>query len=91
MMMFTYPDQIYENAIDKVMQILGNYVWPFQDIIVRKIYEKIGSARFVVLNASLTILHKKKRLSHPIIILVVTSLQYVMNFSLSDSSSYVLY
>ena len=59
-MMFTYPDQIYENAIDKVMQILGNYVWPFQDIIVRKIYEKIGSARFVVLNASLTILHKKK-------------------------------
>ena len=59
--MFTYPDQIYENAIDKVMQILGNYVWPFQDIIVRKIYEKIGSARFVVLNASLTILHKKKK------------------------------
>ena len=90
-MMFTSPDQIYENAIDKVMQILGNYVWPFQDIIVRKIYEKIGSARFVVLNASLTILHKKKRLSHPIIILVVTSLQYVMNFSLSDSFSYVLY
>ena len=40
-MMFTYPDQIYENAIDKVMQILGNYVWPFQGIIVRKIYEKI--------------------------------------------------
>ena len=40
-MMFMYPDQIYENAIDKVMQILGNYVWPFQGIIVRKIYEKI--------------------------------------------------
>ena len=40
-MMFTYPDQIYENAIDKVMQILGNYVRPFQGIIVRKIYEKI--------------------------------------------------
>ena len=59
-MMFTYPDQIYENAIDKVMQILGNYVWPFQDIIVRKIYEKIALDSLYPMHHYMTYLKRKR-------------------------------